>query len=289
MVRAFCPGHITCFFSPAGDVQGDLLARGSIGVGIRTSLGSFVEVTERSDDKVRIIIDGEPSKAPVTHHVFSEMAPGRGFDVIVEGQLPSGEGFGMSAAGAIAAALCLSDLLGLSESEAFETAHKADILGGGGLGDVAALTCLAHQPVRMKEGIPPLGHVVGTDVRFDDLTLAVLGPKMNTGNVLSDPEVRNLIFMAGSSAVVEYMKEPSLERLFEISNRFSLKTGLESPDVSEAILCLRREGYKAAMCMLGNSIFTDAPSDLVFDCLGLSDGVYSCSSTDGSPGLIHKA
>lgn len=288
MVQAFCPGHITCFFSPAGDTDGDILAKGSIGVGIRTSLGAYVELIERADDRVRIMLDGELSDAPVTSRVLAEMAPSRGFDVIIEGELPSGEGFGMSAAGAIATALCLSEVLGLSENVAFEVAHRSDILGGGGLGDVAALTCLAHQPVRVKEGIPPLGLVVGTDVQFEDLTLAVLGPKVNTGNVLDDPAVREAISSAGATAVAEYMKNPSLEHLFEISNRFSAEIGIESPAVAEAIACLGKEGYNAGMCMLGNSIFTDAPSDIVAECLPLSDGIYSCSSTDECPRLIRR-
>lgn len=289
MVRAFCPGHITCFFSPAGDVCGDLLARGSVGAGIRTSLGAFVEVTERSDERVCIVIDGSSSDAPVTRHVLSDMAPDRGFDVIVEGQLPSGEGFGMSASGAIAVALCLSDILGLSKSKAYEAAHRADILGGGGLGDVVALTCHAHQPVRVKEGFPPLGHVVGTDVRFDRLTLAVLGPKMNTGHILGDPLVCETIRLAGSTAVNEYLRNPSVDRLFEISNRFSAETGLESREVFETIAHLREEGYNAGMCMLGNSIFTDAPPEIVTGRLGHSEGVFSCTSTDEPPYLTHRA
>lgn len=289
MVQAFCPGHITCFFSPAGDTVGDILAKGSVGVGIRTSLGTYVELTERTDGRVQIMLDGESSDAPVTSRVLSEMAPGRGFDVVIEGQLPSGEGFGMSAAGAIATALCLSEMLGLPEKTAFEVAHRSDILGGGGLGDVAALTCLAHQPVRVKEGIPPLGLVVGTDVRFKDLTLAVLGPKVNTGKVLGDPEVREAISSAGAVAVAEYMENPSLEHLFGISNRFSAEIGLESPAVAEAIVRLGKEGYGAGMCMLGNSIFTDAPSDIVADCLDLSDGIFSCSSTDECPRLTRRA
>lgn len=289
MVQTFCPGHITCFFSPAGDTVGDILAKGSVGVGIRTSLGTYVELTERTDGRVQIMLDGESSDAPVTSRVLSEMAPGRGFDVVIEGQLPSGEGFGMSAAGAIATALCLSEMLGLPEKTAFEVAHRSDILGGGGLGDVAALTCLAHQPVRVKEGIPPLGLVVGTDVRFKDLTLAVLGPKVNTGKVLGDPEVREAISSAGAVAVAEYMENPSLEHLFGISNRFSAEIGLESPAVAEAIVRLGKEGYGAGMCMLGNSIFTDAPSDIVADCLDLSDGIFSCSSTDECPRLTRRA
>lgn len=288
MIRAFCPGHITCFFSPAGGTRGNILERGSVGAGIRTSLGAYVEISERSDSKVEITIDGKASDAPVTRWVLSNMAPGRGLEVTVEGELPNGEGFGMSASGAIATALGISEMLGLSEEDAFEVAHKADIMGGGGLGDVSALTCPVHQPVRIKEGLPPLGRVVGTDVKFDCLTLVVLGPKMHTGNVLSDPVRSTTISRAGVTALSDYVKKPAIDRLFGISNRFSEEIGLESRGVADAIADLRAEGYGAGMCMLGNSIFTDAPKDVVIECLGLSEGIYECASTDMPPHIIHK-
>ena len=96
MVKAFCPGHITCFFQPSDPGQADLLRRGSSGAGIRLSLGSEVVLEERSDDRVRVAIDGVETSAPVTEYVMSQMLPGRGYDVIVSNGLPCGEGFGMS-------------------------------------------------------------------------------------------------------------------------------------------------------------------------------------------------
>ena len=286
MVSAFCPGHITCFFTPAGDLSADLLSRGSLGAGIRTSLGAFADVHERSG--TRTVMDGSETDLPVTSRVLELLAPGRGFDVSVENGLPCGEGFGMSAAGAVAVALAVADICGIGKQEAFEAAHKAEILGGGGLGDVSALYCLGHQPVRVKEGIPPYGEVIPTGVEFKQLTLAVLGPKMHTGSVLSDPVRVSAISNAGRRAVKEYLVKPDLGKLYGLSNRFSVEAGVECAEVSDALSKLHAEGYRAAMCMLGNSIFTDAPETEAESLLGPGANIFSCSSTDKSAGITHR-
>ncbi len=287
MATAFCPGHITCFFTPAGDPSDDLLRRGSLGAGIRTSLGASADVCERSG--IRTVMDGRECELEVTSRVLEILAPGRGFDVTVENGLPCGEGFGMSAAGAVAAALAVADICGIDRQTAFEAAHRAEILGGGGLGDVSALYCLGHQPVRVKEGIPPYGEVVSTGVRFDRLTLAVLGPKMHTGNVLGDPARFAAISEAGRRAVGEYLEDPGPGRLYSIANRFSAEAGVECGAVSSALEKLHAEGHMAAMCMLGNSVFTDAPPEEAESLLGPDARVFSCASTDREAEVTRRA
>ncbi len=286
MATAFCPGHITCFFTPAGDPSEDLLRRGSLGAGIRTSLGASVDVSERSG--IRTVMDGCECELPVTSRVLELLAPGRGFDISIENGLPCGEGFGMSAAGAVAVALAVADICGIGRQAAFEAAHKAEILGGGGLGDVSALYCLGHQPVRVREGIPPYGEVVATDVRFDRLTLAVLGPKMHTGNVLGDPARFAAISAAGRRAVSGYLKKPGVERMYSISNRFSAEAGVECGAVSAALERLHADGHRAAMCMLGNSIFTDASPEEAESILGQGASLFSCASTDREAGVTRR-
>ena len=288
MVKAFCPGHITCFFAPAGDPSDDILHRGSLGAGIRTSLGTTAEVTERSGPGVHMVMDGQETDLPVTRDVVEHMAPGRGLDITIENGLPCGEGFGMSASGAIAVALALSEIIGTDRQDAFEKAHAAEIRGGGGLGDVSAIQCLAHQPVRVRQGIAPYGKTIGTGVRFERLTLAVLGSKMNTGKVLSDPATYSLIQNAGRTAVAEYLEGPDYGALFTLSNRFSSETGLECEAVNSALKKFRAEKYHAAMCMLGNSIFTDAPADVTESLLGENVAVFTCGSTDAAPRIIRR-
>lgn len=289
MSSAFSPGHITCFFAPAGDTSGDMLRRGSLGAGIRISLGAEVEVTERAGKGIHATMDMAEASLPVTESVISRLAPERGFDITIKNGLPCGQGFGMSAAGAIAVAMAVAGITGADRQTALEAAHMAEIEGGGGLGDVSAICCLAHQPVRVKEGIPPYGEVVGTPVSFRRLTLAVLGPKMNTGITLSDPAVFKAISEAGRKAVSDYMQAPSTGSLFSVSNRFSREAGVESGEVTQAIAELRAHGLRAGMCMLGNSIFTEATPEEFIEIIGEGSPVFECASTDSAPGIIRKA
>jgi len=289
MPSAFCPGHVTCFFQPSDGTGHEMSARGSRGVGIRISSGAAAEVSERADGEVHVSLDGIPSQAPVSRFVISSMMGGRGADIAIENAVPCGNGFGMSAAGAIALALCISDITGADISEVYKTAHAADIVGGGGLGDVCALRCLAHVPVRIEPGLPPFGNTIGLDVRFERLTLAVLGPKMNTGAVLADENRRDTISNAGKMAMEEFFKDESRDAIFSLSNSFSAASGVESREVSEALAHLHDASIKAGMCMLGNSIFADAGEDEVLSVIGECQWSGEVSSTAGPAKIIRKA
>lgn len=76
MVRAFCPGHVSCVFQPVSSY--DIMCMGSRGFGIRLSLGANAEVTPREDDTVNIWLDGSQSVAPVTRMAVEDLASGRG-------------------------------------------------------------------------------------------------------------------------------------------------------------------------------------------------------------------
>ncbi|MFA6805210.1 MAG: pantoate kinase [Candidatus Methanomethylophilaceae archaeon] len=268
MITAFCPAHITCFFQPADGI--DVLSKGSRGVGMRLDRGASVSVSENRSGHTDVTMDGRPSDAPITRKVIETALPGRGFDVTVINDLPTGQGFGMSAAGAIAVALCLTELSDISVTRAYELAHAAEVLLGGGLGDVSAIMANVSQPVRIKAGLPPRGEVIGTDADLGRLSVAVLGPKVSTSNVLGDPDRNRMIREAGGRAVDDYLKGPTKERLYSISNSFSSETGLEGPDMEKAIGLLRENGIMSSMCMLGNSIFADCSADRLSDMLALS-------------------
>ena len=284
MTSAYCPAHITCFFSPAPSEN--IIMTGSVGVGIRLKAGTTVHVDEiRGSTKV--VIDGKDHEAKITRHVLEHMALGRNFDVTVECGLPLGQGFGMSASGAVATALCLAEILGKSRTKAFEAAHIADVVCGGGLGDVAGLMCDADVPIRVKAGFPPLGEVKGAGFSFDNLTIAVLGDKLSTAAVLGDADVFDRIYKAGEKAMSEFVKDPGDKKasVFKLSNSFSQEAGVRAPAVNDAILRLEKSGNRAAMCMLGNSIFTDAREDEVRKILG-SGTMISTASTNEPARII---
>lgn len=283
-ITAFCPGHITCFFRPVR--TDDLLTTGSRGVGIRTDLGTSVTLEERSDRQIKVVMDGKDCECRITRYAISQVSD-RGYDVTIRNDLPVGYGFGMSASGAIASALCACEFEGKSESEAFRSAHTAEIRGGGGLGDVSGLLCASKVPVRAVAGLPPYGKVIDSGVDIGRFTVAVLGGPLNTGITLSRPEVSEALQREGSIAVDSFMAAPSLSRLFGLSEDFSSKIGLETRSLKDAFSKLRLEGH-AGMCMLGHSIFTDVSKERTEDLLGPGAEVFACSATDSIPRITHR-
>ncbi len=245
MTQSFCPGHISCIFQPRR--SSDVASTGSRGVGIRLDKGAHARVLPRGDSEVRVTIDGVPSEAPVTRLAVGILAPGKGYDISVRNDLPVSQGFGMSAAGAVAAALCVADLEGIPRGEAMMAAHEADIRGGGGMGDVAAIAGDVPVPVRLSPGMPPYGKVVDAGISLGDVTVMVLGPKMATGPVLSDPARLEAICGAAESAMHGFLEGPSHDSLYRQSNAFSEAAGLEGPEVSSALRALRSAGFSAGM------------------------------------------
>ena len=285
MTSAFCPAHVTCFFRPA--VSQSVLESGSRGVGIRLKAGTTVHIEEiRGNTKV--MIDGKADDAKITRHVLEHMAQGRHFDVSVECGIPPGQGFGMSASGAIAAALCMSEITGKNRQEAFEAAHTAEVVCGGGLGDVSALMLEGDVPIRVKAGLPPFGHVVDGGMAFEKITLIILGQKLSTASVLGDDSKVKRICAAGDAAMEAFLKETSKESLFRISNRFSLEAKIRGSEVADTINTLEKNGIRSSMCMLGNSVFTDVSEREVRNVFDGGD-VFSVSSTGEQARVIRKA
>ncbi|MBQ8179808.1 MAG: pantothenate kinase [Candidatus Methanomethylophilaceae archaeon] len=287
-VSSFCPGHVSCVFQPLSSHMP--LGSGSRGLGIRLSLGSRATVTERSDDVVDIRIDGHSSSAHITRMTVQTLAPGRGFDIEIENDLPMSQGFGTSASGAIAAGVCVADIVGASRTEAFEAAHIAEVMGGGGLGDVAAIVAGGEVPVRTRAGFPPRGLVENPRVSPGRLTLAVLGPMIKTDSVIGSPDMVKRIRDVGEAALERFLGDPTLDNLYTVSNMFSTGAELESPAVRRAIEKLCSRGYRAGMCMLGNSIFTDAPLDEVRSMLGRGNvRAFGCESSSREIRITRRA
>ena len=285
MISAYCPAHITCFFRPV--LSENILEKGSRGVGVRLGAGSTVHLDE-INGRTKVSIDGKADDAKITKYVLEHMAPDRRFDVSVECGLPTGQGFGMSASGAIAAALCASEITGKSRAEAFEAAHAAEAACGGGLGDVAGLMHEADVPIRVGAGLPPFGHVIDRGIIFERMTLIVLGQKLSTAGILGDDLRVRKICAAGDAAMGSFLENATKDSLFRISNIFSSEAEIRGPEVADAMKALEKNGTRASMCMLGNSIFTDAPEEEASDALE-GGRVFSVRSTCEPAHIIRKA
>jgi len=111
---AFAPGHISAFFEPVYSSQ-NMDRSGSCGAGISISLGAISQVVIQpaSHRTITVLINGKPSNAPVTKSALNYLIGTTPLSLTVNTvmDLPVSQGFGMSAAGALSAALGLADLL----------------------------------------------------------------------------------------------------------------------------------------------------------------------------------
>lgn len=363
----FCPGHITGFFSIHDDIK-DILARGSRGAGVNLALGAFSAVSltppQETDGEdpisFKIAVKGvnEFKVDPrIYGSVVESLLPdrGRGWEakVRVNLQLPVGQGFGMSGAGALSTAIAIWEALysniapwdrklrfkaqqenffsmktsefkvkplkrrlvdrteiwsgrgtdldpvkstgkasgmiqegggvrqavpWLKESQAEEnmgmityadlitSAHRADILTKGGLGDVVA-QARGGIEMRLAPGIPPFGEVHTIPVNLDSppsVAIMTVGDPIDTESVISNKMKRDRINEAGETALKNLMKDPTPERLMEESSQFSRLARLQSLPVKGALLEVR-EKTLAAQIMVGNSVFAFVGGTLGLD------------------------
>jgi len=272
---AFCPGHVTGFFEICR--SDDILSTGSRGAGLCLSLGatSKVAIEEEPRQKVAVRIVGSDSRGEVSREAVKHLI----------GDLPMRQGFGMSAAGSLSAALAVADILGLPRQKAFEAAHVAEVQCSSGLGDVSAIHC-GGIAIRKRAGLPPTGETMRVE-GAPEVVLAVVGRGIRTKAVLTDPEKTKLINASGSRKVDELVEEPSVERLMRLSAEFARETGLASKQVLRAMEDTRTAGT-ASMSMLGSSVFAvgDTPSlACVLSDLGT---VWTCSVDTKGPRTIEN-
>ncbi|MCX8206574.1 MAG: pantoate kinase [Methanothrix sp.] len=248
--RATVPGHVTGFF--AARREEDPLASGSIGCGF--TLGLLARTTVSRADSTQIIINGQPSEAPVSMYVVDSLAPSP-VRVETELEMIMGAGFGASGAGALSCAYALNHLfdLGMTSNQVASVAHRAEVLSGTGLGDVIAQNT-GGLVIRIAHGAPGKGVVDRIPIPRTKVYAVVRGP-IPTGDVLRDASVMKRINDAGERAVKEILRRPTLGEFMRLSRRFTYETGLASSWAIDAIEAVESAGGMASMIMLGDSVF----------------------------------
>ena len=166
--RAHVGGHVTLIFSIQDDAE-SLLEQGSRGAGISLDRGVIGEATGESGNGA-LSISGDAPGDELHRLVLEELttldsAFGEyDWTLSHEGELPSSQGFGLSAAGAIACGLAIQRALGVDEdlarSRAIHIAHRVERRLSGGLGDVAALHSGGIE-LRLEPGCPQLTDGLG--------------------------------------------------------------------------------------------------------------------------------
>jgi pantoate kinase len=252
--RAFAPAHVSGLFA-VHDEDPDPLKKGSRGAGWSLDDGAVAQVVR--GDVLRIRIDGEVVQAPVTRAALERLAPGAALNVDLHLALPVGQGFGMSAAGTLAACLAAADALGLEPELALEAAHVAEVQAGTGLGDAIG-SWNGSGEVRIKPGCPPHGWAMRIEppagTRF---LFCVLGVAIATPRIIRDAAWKRKTRDLGDPAVdriVEAKREGAWDRILLESSSFSQALGL-MPDAMRRLGAALPEACRWGQSMLGNTMW----------------------------------
>ncbi len=234
----FVSSSVTCFFAPVID---DPRNSGSIGVSFTLEKGVEVVLSDKTT------LNGDKVKIPTLEYVFERLNYEGGVEIRTD--LPLGCGFGLSGAVSLASALEIAGEK-LPLFRIADIVHEAEVLNRTGLGDVTT-QCHGGFVVRMDAKAPSLCRVE----RFlwnVDLDFLVIG-SLKTSEIL-EGNLRE-IYDRGIECLKEFLREPSLRRLFEVSKVFAIECGLADDRVLDAVEAVEAEGGLASMIMLGEGVF----------------------------------
>ncbi len=265
---AFAPGHVSGLFA-VHDEAADVLRKGSRGAGWSVDRGATATVEAAAATRIRV--DGREAPAPVTRSALERLAPGLPLHVDLQLGLPVGQGFGMSAAGTLAACLAACDLLKLDPEQALEAAHAAEVENGTGLGDAVG-SWNGSGEVRMKPGCPPHGWALRIEppagTRF---LFSILGDPLPTPEIIRDPAWKARTRELGDAAVDRILaigREHAWEAILEESHRFSLGLGL-MPERMRRFGERLPAGVRWGQSMLGTTMWVTGPVEALADARGL--------------------
>jgi pantoate kinase len=217
------------------------------------------EVEWRPAERPGILLSSDVGGSlPISEEVARRLVGGRSgiLNVRLRHDLPVGQGFGTSAAGALATALAVAEVLRRPRSKAIEVAHLADLFGRGGLGGVAAILGGGLE-VRTRAGLPPLGRVVHRSYT-DSIFVGVVGSPILSPRALANPAILHRIEEVGRE-IDDLARHPDSHRFWGASERFTDRVPLAPPRVRTVLRALRRRGARAAQAMFGSSFFAALP------------------------------
>lgn len=287
---AYSPAHITGFFI-IHDEEDDPLKKGSRGVGVSIEEGVFTKVSieKSSENRVFIRVNGRFTQANTSRYVVDWYLDKVDYKYIInvdhDIKPPIGAGFGTSGGGALSLSLALNKLfeLDLTDTEAAQVAHIAEVTNKTGLGTVIAEFYGGFE-VRIDPGAPGIGRIIKMRVG-DDMRLVALNiGKIYTKNILSDKATKNLINRYGEIFIDKLVEDISLEKFLIFSRSFAKELNLASKEVFVMIEELSDIGVVGSMAMIGHTVFTIIDMDRVEEVLS----IYRRFRRKGSSIIVSK-
>jgi pantoate kinase len=178
--------------------------------------------------------------------------------------IPIGQGFGSSGAGALSLALALNEVfkLNLTRLEAAQIAHIAEVKCRTGLGTVIGET-FGGLEIRLKPGAPGVGEIRRIPISRDFVVACLYSRPISTKRVLTSNVYRQRVNEIGGKLTAELAAHPAPTKFMELSRRFAEHLGLISNRLRRILDETDKAGLTFSMAMLGESLFALVKRDQV--------------------------
>lgn len=253
--KAFSPGNASCIFRIIDNK--DKAKRHSLGVGFTVNKGVIVKVSK--SNKTEVYANEKRINFPTVKTVINNLT-NEPIKVEIRDQLPSGMGFGISGASALATAYALNRLLNLKKSkkQLAIVAHRAEALNSTGLGDVGGQFNGGFN-MKIKRGKPL--SVINLGIKNINIYYTFFS-KIETKKVINNKIDKKRINKAGDRALrrIRLLRKRTLKDIIRISKDFAVESSLlQNRKVKNLINQIENKGGNASMIMLGNAVFSDIP------------------------------
>ena len=265
---AFCPAHITGFFTAQiDDNQKDLEKLGSMGAGfsIKHGVTTKVIVNQKHDEKrnFRITVNGYQSdKTDVSEFVLNEFLKigdfsKKFFDIKHEISIPVGYGLGSSGAVALSLSFALDQALktNLDKTIIGQIAHNAEVNCKTGLGDVLASFHGGFE-IRIKAGAPGIGHVEKIQANEISIIMICFSP-ISTNKFIK--ERLSKINGLGGKMVNKLLESKSYRHFQEMSVEFAKYVDVMTPRMQNIVDEFSKNNINCGIALFGETIFSMIP------------------------------
>ena len=265
MTKYWVASHISGLFA-IYDENIDPLKRGSRGAGFSISRGSTTTVRFSEDNLNHFFFNKKEvdvNRANISRFVLNRYlklaqlntATDFGVSIHHEFEIPLSAGYGASASGALGCSFALNDLLklNLNEHEIYQIAHTAEIIEGGGLGDVLALHKGGWE-YRTLEGAPFIGKA--ENLLSNQFKVATLSfGEMSTKSIVKNVNWKEKINSVGNLFLQEVINEPTIRNFGIASKQFAVSSMLATPNVIDFMNKYNADNLMVSQIMLGDGIF----------------------------------
>ncbi len=268
--EAFCPAHVTGFFTAELENKESPELIGSLGAGFSMQEGVTTTVrarlkTKYDDSNFRLNINGYKSdNTQVSEFMINEFLNIVNYEYFIEVfhdiPIPVGYGLGCSGAVALSLGIALNQALGtkLSKTQVGQIAHNAEIKCQTGLGDVLASYHGGFE-IRTKSGAPGIGAIQKIKTNSSDVIIICFSP-ISTKEFLN--ERLSSINGLGGKMVKELLKSKDCNEFQDMSIKFAKYVEVITPRMNEVINELHENGIKCGVALFGETIFSLISSDM---------------------------